>query len=152
MSKKAPKTRTVYEGPLGMCPCCQRVTEIRLAGTLGADNTPWVVALPVLEAIYSSVAARIKEKDGELYVTDPSDYDAAHRSKLFFVDAGDSVAGPFGPTGLKVFLRSQFGESPSNVTVYVVRTTHRALSVIRQSPFAVLREAVFDLEAAIDLF
>jgi len=112
-----------------------------------------VVPLPLLETIYSAIAPRIKEKGGRLYVVDPSGYDPTHRTKLFFVDdGGDSVAGPFGPTGLKVFLRSEFKDSSDNVGVYVVSTTHKSLALIRSSPLTAPREEAFDLEAATDLF
>lgn len=154
-NKKAlPKGRVVYEGPFGRCPCCDRPTEVRLGGTLGEpDSTGWTVPTDVLGVLYREVATRIKEKDGKLYVTDPSEYDATRRAKLFFVDGDDGIAGPFGQIGLKVFLGVSFGQDHAgNVSVYVVTTTHRALEMIRKSPYAREPEEHSDLDASSDLF
>lgn len=152
--KAPPKQRLVYEGPVGLCPCCNKPTEVRLGGTLGEPNVPgWVVPVDVLELLYKAVAARIREKAGVLYVTDPSEYDATRRAKLFFVDGHDGIAGPFGQLGLKVFLGASFGtEHTSNVRVYVVTTTHRALDLIRKSPYARSLKDDGDLDGSSDLF
>ena len=153
--RKAPKGRTVYEGPVGLCPCCNRPTEVRRASTLGEPTPPgWVVPDGVLETLYREVAIRVKTdaKKGTLYVTDPSEYDATRRAKLFFVDGGDGVAGPFGQLGLKVFLGANFGETTHNVRIYVVATTHRALTRILDSPHAQVPEEAADLDDSTDLF
>ena len=127
---------------------------MKLAGTLGSPDAPgWVVPRDVLEMLYRAVAIRIKERDGKLYVTDPSEYDATRRSKFFFVDGGTSIAGPFGQRGLKVFLGANFGDDfTENVRVYVVTTTHRALSIIRKSPFAKPPDDGDSLDDQADLF
>lgn len=153
--RKAPKGRTVYEGPVGLCPCCNKPTEVRRASTLGEPIPPgWVVPDDVLGLIYREVSARVKtdEKKGTLYVTDPSEYDATRRAKLFFVDGGDGVAGPFGQLGLKVFLGASFGEAAHNVRIYIVTTTHRALTRILDSPYAKSTEEDADLDGSADLF
>jgi hypothetical protein len=153
-TKAPPKQRLVYEGPVGLCPCCNKPTEVRLGGTLGEPDVPgWVVPTDVLELLYREVAARIREKDGALYVTDPSEYDATRRAKLFFVDGDDGIAGPFGQLGLKVFLGANFGaEHTGNVRVYVVTTTHRALDLIRKSPYARPPDEGGNLDGSADLF
>ena len=151
---KAPKERMVYEGPVGRCPCCDKPTEVRLGSTLGEpDPSGWTVPADVLARLYKAVADRVQEKSGKLYVTDPSEYDATRRSKLFFVDGGDAIAGPFGQLGLKVFLGATFGQDHTdNIRVYVVTSTHRALALIRESPYAREREEVADLDGSADLF
>ena len=59
--RKAPKGRTVYEGPVGLCPCCNKPTEVRRASTLGEPQPPgWVVPDDVLGVIYREVSARVK--------------------------------------------------------------------------------------------
>ena len=133
------KHKFIYEGSAGRCPCCDKTTEIKLGNTLGNPSIPhWVVPEDVLQIIYSTISTRIKEKDGHLYVTDPSNYDASRRSKLFYVDADQGIAGPFGPSGLKVFLRdiSFAVKNPESMRIYIVTTTDRALRIIRQSPFS----------------
>lgn len=158
MSRKAakalPKQRLIYEGPVGVCPCCTISTEIRLASTLGTPPLKvWVVPRRVLEFVYREVALRIKEKNGRYYVTDPSIYDTSVRTKLFFVDAIDGIAGPFGQTGLKVFLGASLGAiKADNIQVYVVSTLHRSLCIIRRSPFAKSNEDTEDLDEPSDLF
>lgn len=152
---KAPKGRTVYEGPVGLCPCCNKPTEVRLASTLGEPPPPgWVVPDDVLATIYREVSARVKTdpKKGTLYVTDPSEYDATRRTKLFFVDGGDGVAGPFGQLGLKVFLGSSFGDVAHNIRVYIVTTTPKALDLIRRSPYAQSPIQDPSLDGGMDLF
>jgi len=153
--RKQAKGRTVYEGPVGLCPCCNKPTEVRLASTLGEPPPPgWVVPDDVLATLYREVAARVKTdgKKGTLYVTDPNEYDATRRAKLFFVDGGDGIAGPFGQLGLKVFLGASFGEATHNVRIYIVNTTHRALDRIRSSPYAQPPEQDVDLDGSADLF
>lgn len=154
--KAPPKGRLVYEGPVGLCPCCNKPTEVRLGSTLGEPPPPgWVVPTDVLETLYRTVAARVKadSKTGKLYVTDPSEYDATRRAKLFFVDGGDGIAGPFGQLGLKVFLGTSFGENHAgNIRVYVVTTTHRALELIRASPYAKPPDEGGELDDSADLF
>jgi len=153
--KQAPaKGRTVYEGPVGRCPCCDKPTEVRLGSTLGMpEPAGWTVPADVLARLYRAVATRIQEKGGKLYVTDPSEYDATRRAKLFFVDGDDGIAGPFGQLGLKVFLGSHFGEDHAdNIHVYVVTTTHRALARIRESPYAKEQDDPGDLDGSADLF
>lgn len=152
--QKEPIRRLVYEGPVGLCPCCNKATEVRLAATLGEPSEDqWIVPEDVLEHLYREVARRVQEKGGKLYVTDPSEYDATRRSKLFFVDGSGGIAGPFGQNGLKVFLGTYFGEdSTDNVRVYVVTTTHRALGLIRASPYAREPEEARDLDDPADLF
>lgn len=143
--RRPPQKALIYEGPFGLCPCCNRKTEVRVASTLGAPpDVVWTVPEPLLRLLYSEVAKRIKEKvqDGQprYYTTDPSRHEATVRNKFFFVAAGDgddNVAGPFGQNGLKVFLEGHFPSDDSQaIRVFVVTTTHRALSVIRQSPYA----------------
>jgi hypothetical protein len=153
-AKAPPKQHLVYEGPVGACPCCNTPTEVRLASTHGESPVEaWIVPKDVLGYLYREVADRIKEKGGLLYVTDPSTYDASVRSKLFFVDGVDGIAGPFGQTGLKVFLGASLDASkPENVLVYVVSTTHRSLSIIRKSPYASPAEDAADLDDSSDLF
>lgn len=148
------KGRSVYEGPVGECPCCNKPTEVRLGSTLGEPpSAGWTVPRDVLGVLYREVTARIKEKDGKLYVTDPSEYDATRRTKLFFVDGGDGIAGPFGQLGLKVFLGSNFGEMhPDNVRIYIVATSHRALRLIRNSPHARPPDIGPDPDSSADLF
>jgi len=152
--KAPPKRRLVYEGPVGRCPCCDKPTEVRLGGTLGdPETTGWTVPTDVLEVLYRQVAVRTQEKAGKLYVTDPSEYDATRRSKLFFVDGDDGIAGPFGQLGLKVFLGTHFGEDHTeDVRIYVVATTPRALATIRDSPFAREPDEPDDLDGSADLF
>lgn len=152
--KAPPKERAVYEGPVGLCPYCDEPTEVRLGSTLGQPiSAGWVVPADVLGRIYKAIADRVKEKGGKLYVTDPSEYDATRRSKLFFVDGDDGIAGPFGRLGLKVFLGSHFGQDHTdNIYVYIVATTPRALSLIRLSPFASESEDAGDLDGPADLF
>jgi len=153
-SKARFKERLIYEGSVGRCPCCDKPTKVRLAGTLGIpDPSDWIVPLEVLELLYRSVASRIRtdKKTGKPYVTDPSEYDATRRVKVFFVDGEDGIAGPFGPLGLKVFLGSH-SEHTTNVRVYVVSTSSSALEVIRKSPFARDRETSPQIGTTEDLF
>lgn len=155
MIEKVPKQRLVYEGPVGLCPCCNTPTEVRLGSTHGEPTVEtWIVPRDVLATLYRATASRIKTRDGKLYVTDPSTLDATVRSKFFFVDADDGIAGPFGQLGLKVFLGTAFGqEKVDSIQVYVVSATHRSLSIIRKSPYA--REPDADdgaLDDSADLF
>lgn len=144
----------MYEGPVGRCPDCGKSTEVKLGSPLGTPaNVAWTVPSDVLATLYREVATRIKEKNGKLYVTDPSEYDSTRRSKFFFVDAGDGIAGPFGQLGLKVFLGSQFGESITDSPyIYVVATTHRALKRIRESPYAREPEPDANGNGSVDMF
>jgi hypothetical protein len=89
------------------------------------------------------VGARIKERTTkgktQLYVTDPGGYDSTKRTKFFFVEgANKEIAGPFGPMGLKIFLHGTMSGPGrlQDLRVYIVGTTHRALTVIQNSPFA----------------
>lgn len=152
---KAPQRRSVYEGPVGRCPCCDKPTEVRIGSTLGEPaRRGWIVPVYILESIYRAVATRTKfdHKKQQWYVTDPSEYDATRRKKLFFVDGGDALAGPFGPLGLTVFLRSNFKETSQNTRIYTVITTHRALDRIRNSPFTAPPDDTYDLDEPTDLF
>ena len=152
--KAPPQRRLVYEGPVGRCPCCNKPTEVKLGGTLGDPKTTgWTVRMDVLEVLYRQVADRVQKRDEKLYVTDPSEYDATRRSKLFFVDGGDGIAGPFGQLGLKVFLETHFSDNYTEDTcIYIVSTTSRALATIRNSPFAKAPEEVSSLDGSTDLF
>jgi len=112
-----------------------------------------VVPVEVMRDLYHAIAERIrkKTKDGKvtLYVNDPDLRPARdkgsksgwslRRTKLFFVEGADGqFAGPYGPDGLKVFLRKALEEGgrAQDVKVYVVMTTHRALKIIQNSPLA----------------
>jgi len=144
----------VYKGPVGLCPCCNRKTEIRLGGALGSPSIQhWVVPTGVLEAVYSAIAARIKEKDGTLYVTSPNKYDGTRRTKLYFVNMGGTIEGPYGEKGLKVFLGVHTDKrSTENTFIYIVNTTHRALTLIRNSPFSSIQEEPDKITEPLDLF
>jgi hypothetical protein len=93
--------------------------------------------------MYLEVAKRVKRRTRhnkeQLYVTDPSEYDATIRNKFFFVGtrAGE-IAGPFGPTGLKVFLTTSLDadSNTNSITIYIVSTTSRTLPRIVNSPYA----------------
>ena len=154
--KHAPKRRLVYEGPAGLCPDCGKATEVRLGSTLGEPSAAsWTVPEAMLAHVYREVASRTKtdQRTGKLYVTDPSEYDATRRAKVFFVDGDDAIAGPFGQNGLKVFLGSSFGpDHIENVCVLVVATTHRALRLIRESPYAQAPAEGADSDGEADLF
>jgi hypothetical protein len=157
MVKRGPQVRAlVYEGVVGSCPCCLNPTEIRLGSTGGIPEEPsWIVPEPVLYGIYSEVAFRIKSKSEEgkvtYYVLDPSEHFAVVRNKLFFIGGdGTELAGPFGYEGLKVFLQTRLENTRERI--YVVTTTSRALSIIKNSPYALnSSEPSVDLKAA-DLF
>lgn len=153
-AKALPRQRLIYEGPVGLCPCCAASTEIRLASTLGVPPLKvWVVPRRVLEFVYREVALRIKDKAGRYYVTDPSIYDTNVRTKLFFVDGADGIAGPFGQIGLKVFLGASLGAiKAESIQVYVVSTMHRSLCVIKRSPFAKSSDDAEYLDETSDLF
>lgn len=155
-TRSAPKRRLVYEGPAGFCPDCGKVTEVRLGSTLGEPSAAsWTVPTPTLAHVYREVAKRVKtdQRTGKLYVTDPSEYDSTRRAKLFFVDGDSAIAGPFGQNGLKVFLGSSFGpDHVENVRVLVVATTHRALKLIRESPYARPPAGGLDNDGSADLF
>lgn len=148
------KRPLVYKGPVGTCPCCDRKTEVHLGGVLGyPSTTQWVVPTGVLEAMYSAIIPRIKEKEGTLYVTSPNKYDGTKRSKLYFVNMGDKVMGPYGERGLKVFLGVHFGDQyTENIPIYIVNTTHRALQIIKNSPFGNPPEEPDKLIEPLDLF
>lgn len=151
---KAPKRRLVYPGPRGVCPRCGKDTEVTAASFMGElGHAEWTVPDDVLSYLYREVAKRIQEKDGKLYVTDPSEYDATRRSKFFFVDGGDAIAGPFGQRGLKVFLGSQLAQViRDNPLIYIVATTPRALRVIRESPHACEHADEVEVDESIELF
>lgn len=155
-TKPPPKRRLVYEGPEGLCPDCGKATEVRLGSTLGDPSAAsWTVPEATLAHLYREVAKRIKtdKRTGKLYVTDPSEYDSTRRAKLFFVDGDSAIAGPFGQNGLKVFIGSSFGpDHIENVRVLVVATTHRALALIRESPYARPPAEGMDSDGSSDLF
>jgi|WetSurMetagenome_2_1015567.scaffolds.fasta_scaffold03229_3 hypothetical protein len=157
MIKRAAQVRAlVYEGVMGLCPCCTNPTEIRLGSTGGVpEEESWIVPETILFSIYSDVASRIKSKveDGKVvyYVLDPSENFATVRNKLFFIGGdGAELAGPFGYEGLKVFLKTRLENTRERI--YIVNTTSRALSMIRNSPFATnVLEPLAELKAS-DLF
>lgn len=149
--KKRPAKQLIYEGPVGKCSCCDRKTEIKIASPLGTPSMPgWVVPVETMRDLYHSVAALIRKRTqggtDTLYVNDPDLRPARartgwslRRAKLFFVEGSDGqFAGPYGPDGLKVFLRNALdsGAPAVNVRVYVVTTTHRALKIIQNSQLA----------------
>lgn len=138
MSKGA--RSTVFEGPKGMCPCCDKTSEISIASARGAPRCgSWVVPTEVMVSIYSAIIPLIREKktkDGRTryYLFDPQKFmtgRAVRANKLYFVEGGDhSLAGPFGTEGLKVFFGKQ---QQDDQTLYVVSTTHRSLKCIRNA-------------------
>lgn len=139
---KQPKRRLVYEGPRGSCPCCHRLTQIRVGSTHGlSEEVSWEVPVSLIEHVYREVHRRVKIKTvaGKScrYVTDPNPHNPTVRLKYFFVgSADDEVAGPFGFDGLKVFLEASLGGTGyQSVRVYIVSTTTRALAIICDSPF-----------------
>jgi hypothetical protein len=130
----------VFEGPRGACPCCDKPTAVKIASTLGPPNVKaWVVPEGLLRRLYIDVAKHIRseEIDGVLsyYAIDPSPYDASRRQKLYFVEGSEEgLAGPYGPTQLKVFLGTHdLGAEDQRVRIYVVLTTHSALHLIQSS-------------------
>lgn len=141
MSERRAARPLVFEGPKGLCACCDRKTEIAIGSTVGQPgNRPWVVPDHVLATVYSGVGSLIREKRTKdnrtrYYLLDPQAFATGRpirRNKLYFVE-GDvgNIAGPFGPEGLKVF----FGKvGRDDQRIYVVSTTHRSLSTIRNSP------------------
>lgn len=148
-----------FFGPVGRCPCCGKPTEVRLGGTLSVPEQPdWVVPPEILRQIYSEVGKRTKARasGGKLYILDPHPHVVTHRRKLYFVDGSEGLAGPFGPEGLSSFLRSSC-PGTTNVQLYAVCTTDRALRRIQKSPYTVhpsrrTREVAKDLDNPIDLF
>jgi hypothetical protein len=146
----------VYEGVVGLCPCCLGSTEIRLGSTGGTlTEETWVIPEVLLYAIYSEIAGRIRAKveygKTVYYVLDPSGYSATSRNKLFFVGGdGTELAGPFGLDGLKVFLKTRLDGDRERV--YVVNTTSRALSMIRHSPYSMGAIEIQEPSKVSDLF
>lgn len=144
--------RLVYEGPRGCCPCCDRLTDIRIGSTLGSPAiNAWTVPVNILSIMYRAVAQRVKQVScsTQLYVTDPSEYDATVRTKFFFVGGcRDEIAGPFGALGLKVFLSTTLDvyENTNEYTIYIVRTTSKTLSRIINSPYAREPEPTTEIE------
>ena len=142
MSGRRAARPMVFEGPKGLCACCDRKTEIAIGSTVGEPaQTAWVASEEVMRVIYSGVGPLIREKttkDGRTryYLYDPQAFMTGRpirRNKLYFVEGAEGdIAGPFGPEGLKVFF-GQVGRDDQRI--YVVSTTHRSLSIIRNSPF-----------------
>lgn len=130
------RARPVHFGTQGRCPCCGKRTEVRLGSTHGAAAQEWVVPGEVLSRIYTAVAERIKGQEDNLYVVDPHPHNPRVRHRLFFVDGGDGLAGPFGPEGLESFLHDNSPDGTALVEVYAVRTTVPALRHILQSPYS----------------
>jgi len=141
MSGRRAARPLVYEGPKGLCGCCDRKTEIAIGSTGGEPSlATWIVAEETLRVVYSGIGPLIRSKqtkDGRTryYLYDPQAFMTGRpirRNKLYFVEGDEgSIAGPFGPEGLKVFF-GQVGRDDQRI--YVVSTTHRSLSIIRNSP------------------
>jgi len=130
------RMRPVHLGELGRCPCCGKVTEVRLGGTHGPTATEWIVPEDVMRTLYSAVARRTKCHGGKLYVRDPHPHKNMVRKQLYFVDGGDGIAGPFGPEGLESFLHDTSPDGMAAIEVYAVITTPRALRRILKSPYS----------------
>lgn len=146
--KRRPARTLVHEGPKGLCECCDRKTEVSIGSVRGKPKTvSWALSEPLMQQMYAAVGELIREKTvngkSKLYVLDPQMYRlgrAVTRNKLYFVEGEEGrVAGPFGPSGLKVFFdqsaRSGMGPLEGN-PIYVVATTHKSLSTIRNSPLS----------------
>lgn len=131
------RVKPIRLGVLGKCPCCGKPTEVRLGGTHGPPATEWIVPEDVLRTLYSAVLERIKGSGDKLYVRDPHPHRHKTRNRLYFVDGGDGIAGPFGPEGLESFLHDTSPDGTASIDVYAVITTPRALRRILKSPYAV---------------
>ena len=148
------RARPIRLGELGQCPCCGKSTEVRLGGTHGPAATEWVVPEDVLRTLYGAVAERVKGSGDKLYVRDPHPHKNKVRKRLYFVDGGDGIAGPFGPEGLESFLYDTSPDGTAPIGVYAVSTTSRALRRILESPYAARVEASAGslVDAPTDLF
>ena len=137
----------IYHGPVGRCECCGRPTMIHKASTCGSPpDVSWVVSFDLMAALYGPLIPLIREEvvDGKLrlYLIDPSPYDAERRETAYYLDGGGgSLAGPFGPIGLKVCIGNELKENAQHIPeIYVVKTTTRALSIIRNAVIPELPE------------
>lgn len=150
----------VFEGPKGLCACCDQKTEITIGSTRGEPvGSSWVVPERVMTMAYVGVGVLIREKRTKAnrlryYLYDPQAFATGRpirRNKLYFVEGDEGhFAGPFGPEGLKVF----FGTvGRDDQTIYVVSTTHRSLSIIKKSPLhSAPEESIDDPGGEEDLF